>query len=158
MAGGLLVALGYQPALAAEISRFLGAIAWAAPSFLGFAVLRSFLVAASHSRTVMIALILCIPMNAGLNWILVFGPPRGAGSGHCRLRLRDGGDPMADVYRSRILRSRSAEPRPIPNEAIVARLGRDWAYPAPRLADRWILGLEIGVFAHDRNPDGAARG
>ena len=69
----LLVALGYQPALAAEIGRFLGAIAWAAPGFLGFAVLRSFLVAASHSRTVMIALILCIPMNAGLNWMLVFG-------------------------------------------------------------------------------------
>jgi MATE family multidrug resistance protein len=73
VAGRLLVALGYDPALAAEIGRFLGAIAWAAPGFLGFAVLRSFLVAASHSRTVMIALILCIPMNAGLNWILVFG-------------------------------------------------------------------------------------
>src|SRR5215472_9426898 len=51
-------------ALLAEIGRFLGAIAWAAPGFLGFAVLRSFLVAASHSRTVMIALVLCIPMNA----------------------------------------------------------------------------------------------
>ena len=72
-ASRLLVALGYQPALAAEIGHFLGAIAWAAPGFLGFAVLRSFLVAASHSRTVMIALILCVPMNAGLNWILVFG-------------------------------------------------------------------------------------
>src|SRR5215472_2081707 len=72
-AGHLLVAVGYEPALAAEIGRFLGAIAWAAPGFLGFAVLRSFLVAASHSRTVMIALILCVPMNAGLNWILVFG-------------------------------------------------------------------------------------
>ena len=59
--------------LAAEIGGFLGAIAWAAPRFLGFAVLRSFLVAASHSRTVMIASLLCIPMNAGLNWILVFG-------------------------------------------------------------------------------------
>jgi multidrug resistance protein, MATE family len=72
-AGHLLFALGYEPALAAEIGRFLGAIAWAAPGFLGFAVLRSFLVAASHSRTVMIALILCVPMNAGLNWVLVFG-------------------------------------------------------------------------------------
>src|SRR6516162_9329896 len=72
-AGRLLVALGYQPALAAEIGRFLGAIVWAALGFLGFAVLRSFLVAASHSRAVMIALVLCIPMNAGLNWLLVFG-------------------------------------------------------------------------------------
>ena len=73
VAGRLLVAFGYNPALAAEIGDFLGAIAWAAPGFLGFAVLRSFLVAASHSRTVMIASLLCIPMNAGLNWILVFG-------------------------------------------------------------------------------------
>jgi MATE family multidrug resistance protein len=73
VANRLLALLGYDPALAAEIGHFLGAIAWAAPGFLGFAVLRSFLVAASHSRTVMIALILCIPMNAGLNWILVFG-------------------------------------------------------------------------------------
>jgi MATE family multidrug resistance protein len=72
-ASRLLLALGYDPALGAEIGRFLGALAWAAPGFLGFAVLRSFLVAASHSRTVMIALILCIPMNAGLNWLLVFG-------------------------------------------------------------------------------------
>jgi multidrug resistance protein, MATE family len=73
MANRLLAVLGYDPALAAEIGRFLGAIAWAAPGFLGFAVVRSFLVAASHSRTVMITLILCIPMNAGLNWVLVFG-------------------------------------------------------------------------------------
>jgi MATE family multidrug resistance protein len=73
MANRLLLTLGYEPALAAEIGRFLGAIAWAAPGFLGFAVLRSFLVAASHSRTVMIALIIGIPMNAGLNWILIFG-------------------------------------------------------------------------------------
>jgi len=72
-ANRLLVVLGYEPALAAEIGRFLGAIAWAAPGFLGFAVLRSFLVAAPHSRTVMIALILGIPVNAGLNWILIFG-------------------------------------------------------------------------------------
>src|SRR5438128_7159499 len=69
----LLALLGYEPALAAEIGRFLGAIAWAAPGFLGLAVLRGFLVAASHSRTVMVVLILCIPMNAGLNWMLIFG-------------------------------------------------------------------------------------
>jgi MATE family multidrug resistance protein len=69
----LLGALGYDAVLAGEIGRFLGAIAWAVPGFLGFAVLRSFLVAASHSRTVMIALVLCIPLNAGLNWILIFG-------------------------------------------------------------------------------------
>jgi MATE family multidrug resistance protein len=73
VANRLLVTLGYEPALALEIGRFLDAIAWGAPGFLGSAVLRSFLVAASHSRTVMVVLILGIPMNAGLNWILIFG-------------------------------------------------------------------------------------
>jgi multidrug resistance protein, MATE family len=71
--GSLLVALGYDPELASETDRFLGAIVWGAPASLGFAVLRSFLVAASYSRAVMAALILCIPMNAGLNWMLIFG-------------------------------------------------------------------------------------
>jgi multidrug resistance protein, MATE family len=72
-AGRLLAMLGYDPVLAAEIGRFLRTIAWGAPGFLGFAVLRSFLVAASHGRAVMVVLILCVPMNAALNWLLIFG-------------------------------------------------------------------------------------
>ncbi len=122
MANRLLAVLGYDPVLATEIGRFLGAIAWAAPGFLGFAVVRSFLVAASHSRTVMIALILCIPMNAGLNWILVFGhlgaPALGIAGSGCATRSS-----MANVYRSRIVCPRGAESRPIPNAAVFARLG-----------------------------------
>src|SRR6516225_7763065 len=109
VADRLLVVLGYEPALAAEIGRFLGAIAWAAPGFLGFAVLRSFLVAASHSRTVMIADPLH-PDECRAELDTGVWPPRGAGSGHRRLRLRDRGDPMADVCRSRILCSYRAEP------------------------------------------------
>jgi multidrug resistance protein, MATE family len=71
--GPLLVVLGYDPGLASETDRFLGAVVWGAPASLGFAVLRSFLVAASHSRAVMAVLVLCIPLNAGLNWTLIFG-------------------------------------------------------------------------------------
>src|SRR6516165_5208827 len=146
-AGRLLVALGYQPALAEEIGRFLSAIAWAAPGFLGFAVLRSFLVAASHSRTVMIALVLCIPMNAGLNWILVFGhlgaPALGiAGSGcataviqwlmFAGLALYALAAPSLARYRLRpSLRSRDEIKR-------ILRLG---------LPIGGILGLEIGVYS-----------
>src|SRR5215472_665459 len=147
VAGRLLIALGYEPALAAEIGRFLGAIAWAAPGFLGFAVLRGFLVAASRSRTVMIALILCIPMNAGLNWILVFGhlgaPALGiAGSGSATaiiqwLMLTGLGcythmAPSLTKFRLRpILRCWDEIGR-------IVRLG---------LPIGGILGLEIGVFA-----------
>jgi MATE family multidrug resistance protein len=147
LANRLLVRLGYEPALAAEIGRFLGAIAWAAPGFLGFAVLRSFLVAASHSRTVMIALILCVPMNAGLNWILVFGhlgaPVLGIAGSGCStaviqwvmfsgLALYTLAAPSLARYRLRpSLRSRDEIKR-------ILRLG---------LPIGGILGLEIGVFS-----------
>jgi multidrug resistance protein, MATE family len=146
-ANRLLVVLGYEPALAAEIGRFLGAIAWAAPGFLGFAVLRSFLVAASHSRTVMIALILGIPMNAGLNWILIFGhlgaPALGIAGSSCAtaiiqwlmftgLGIYALAAPSLAEYRMRpSLRGWNEVGR-------ILRLG---------LPIGGILGLEIGVFA-----------
>ncbi len=143
----LLAVLGYEPALAAEIGRFLGAIAWAAPGFLGFAVLRSFLVAASHSRAVMVVLVLCIPMNAGLNWILIFGhfgaPALGiAGSGCATaiiqwlmftgLAFYAQMMPSLARYRTKSLSRRGAE------------IGRILHLGLPIGG---ILGLEIGVFA-----------
>jgi MATE family multidrug resistance protein len=77
----LLGLLGYDPALAAEIGRFLRAVAWGAPGFLGFAVLRSLFAALARARVVMIVLLLCVPANIALNWVLIFGhlgvPPLG---------------------------------------------------------------------------------
>jgi MATE family multidrug resistance protein len=146
-AGHLLVALGYEPVLAAEIGRFLGAIAWAAPGFLGFAVLRSFLVAASHSRTVMIALILCIPMNAGLNWILVFGhlgaPALGiAGSGCATAIIQWLMFTGLTIYT--VAAPRLARYLIRPSLQGVDEIGRIVRLGLPIGG---ILGLEIGVFA-----------
>jgi multidrug resistance protein, MATE family len=83
----LLLALGYDAALAAEIGRFLQAIAWGGPAFLGFAVLRSLFAALSHTRAVMAVLFVCVAGNAMLNWVLIYGhlgaPALGvAGSGY----------------------------------------------------------------------------
>ena len=83
----LLHALGYDPTLAAEIGRFLRAIAWGGPAFLGFAVLRSLLAALSRTRAIMMVLLVCVAGNAGLNWMLIYGhlgaPALGvAGSGY----------------------------------------------------------------------------
>src|SRR6266446_2483476 len=143
----LLGALGYDAVLAGEIGRFLGAIAWAVPGFLGFAVLRSFLGAASHSRTVMIALVLCVPLNAGLNWVLIFGHfgarPLGiAGSGcataiiqwlmFAGLALYAAVMPSLAEYRMRPFSRHWNE------IGRILRLG---------LPIGGILGLEIGVFA-----------
>ncbi|HEY8873366.1 MAG TPA: MATE family efflux transporter [Stellaceae bacterium] len=69
----LLLMIGYDPVLAAEIGRYLAAIRWAAPAFLAFGVLRALLAAAFRARTVMIVLVLGIPANAALNWVMIFG-------------------------------------------------------------------------------------
>src|SRR6516162_2036600 len=83
----VLRALGYDAALAAEIGRYLRAIAWGGPAFLGFAVLRSLLAALSHTRSVMAVVLICVAGNAVLNWVLIFGhlgaaPLGTAGSGY----------------------------------------------------------------------------
>ncbi len=73
LAPALLGVLGYDDALAAEIARFVGAISWGAPAFLGFVVLRSLLSARSRVRPITVVLVLGVPTNALLNWGLIFG-------------------------------------------------------------------------------------
>ncbi|HVB15249.1 MAG TPA: MATE family efflux transporter [Stellaceae bacterium] len=69
----LLAGLGYDPALVAQIARFLWVICWGAPAFLGFAVLRFLLVAVFRARIVMLVSLLAVPLNAALNWMMIFG-------------------------------------------------------------------------------------
>jgi MATE family, multidrug efflux pump len=69
----LLAALGYDPELVAAIARYLWVTCWGAPAFLGYTVLRFLLVAAFRARIVMLVSLLGVPLNAGLNWVLVFG-------------------------------------------------------------------------------------
>ena len=69
----LLFALGYNATLAHEIGRYIRALAWGAPAFLGFGVLRSLLAALSRTRPVMAVLFVCVASNAALNWTLIFG-------------------------------------------------------------------------------------
>lgn len=73
VADQLLGLIGYDPALARETGRFLHAICWGAPGFLLFAVLRSLLAALERPRGVMAVLMLCVPANAALNWVLIYG-------------------------------------------------------------------------------------
>jgi MATE family multidrug resistance protein len=78
--------VGYRIELADEIGHFLSAVVWGAPAFLGFAALRSVLAALSRTGAVMIVLTCCVPANAALNWVLIYGhlgaPPLGvAGAG-----------------------------------------------------------------------------
>jgi multidrug resistance protein, MATE family len=69
----LLQVLGYDAGLAAEIGHYLRALAWGAPAFLGFGVLRSLFAALSHARAVMAVLLLGILSNAVMSWAMIFG-------------------------------------------------------------------------------------
>ena len=69
----LLAGFGYDPELVAGIGIYLRAIAWGAPAFLGFAVLRFLLVAAFRARVVMVVSLTAVPLNSALNWVLIFG-------------------------------------------------------------------------------------
>jgi MATE family multidrug resistance protein len=69
----LLAMIGYDPPLAREIGGYIGAVVWGTPGALGFAVLRSFLAAVARTRPVMAVLLLCVPLNAVLNVVLIWG-------------------------------------------------------------------------------------
>src|SRR4051794_24195938 len=73
MAPQLLVLLGYEKTLAAQIADFLSAIRWGSPAFMIFVVLRAMLSAASRVRPIVVVLLCGVPANAALNWALVFG-------------------------------------------------------------------------------------
>src|SRR5579871_6625799 len=71
--GLLLGRLGYEPRLAAAIGEYLRVLAWGAPAFLAFAVMRSLFAAFSQARAVMIVVAICVGTNALINWALIFG-------------------------------------------------------------------------------------
>jgi multidrug resistance protein, MATE family len=134
----LLQALGYDAALAAEIGRYLRALAWGAPAFLGFGVLRSLLAAMSRTRPVMAVLLVCVANNAMLNWALIFGhlgaPALGvAGSGYA-----------SSSNQWLMLAGLALSTRPVPRLAGLGVLRRAFAASWTEIGNILRLGLPIG--------------
>ncbi len=69
----ILLLLRQPPELAALAGRYLRAMLWAMPPFLGFIVLRSFMAALQRPRWALIVAVGGILFNVLGNWILVFG-------------------------------------------------------------------------------------
>ena len=70
---GFLAAIGQDPALVEEAGRYLRALLWAMPPFLGFVVLRSFISALERPGWALVMSIAAILLNALGNWLLIFG-------------------------------------------------------------------------------------
>lgn len=68
-----LLAIGQEPALAAEAGVYLRALVWALPPFLGYIVLRFFISALERPQWAFIIAIVAILLNALGNWLLIFG-------------------------------------------------------------------------------------
>jgi MATE family multidrug resistance protein len=64
---------GYEPALLAEITRFLHALVWSMPPLILYMAFRRYLQATNRTRPVTFALITANLVNAGGNWILIYG-------------------------------------------------------------------------------------
>ena len=151
----LLAAIGYEPALAAEIGRYLEAIRWGVPGFLAFGVLRALLAASARARLVMIVLVAAVPANAVLNWALIFGhlglPALGiAGSGWSTAIIQS----LMSLTLAAVL---LLAPRRTP-----MRLGGRMLAPRPRHSRAWAADrrphrARDRRVLDDRHPDGAAR-
>lgn len=82
----ILRAMGQDPALAEQAGIYLRTLMWAVLPFYGYIVLRSFISALERPGWALVIMVISVLINAGLNWVLVFGnlgaPEMGiAGSG-----------------------------------------------------------------------------
>jgi MATE family multidrug resistance protein len=69
----LLIALGQDPALAAEAARFLHVVQWGLLPALGIVVLRTFVSALGRPLPALVVTLAGVAINAALNWGLIFG-------------------------------------------------------------------------------------
>lgn len=69
----ILLALGQEAAVSANTRSYLDIAGWALWPSLMFLVLRSHLSALEHTRIVLLATLAAVALNAGLNYLLIFG-------------------------------------------------------------------------------------
>ncbi|MCP4381904.1 MAG: MATE family efflux transporter [Hyphomicrobiales bacterium] len=135
----ILLAIGQEPALAAEASRYLRTLQWGILPFLGYVILRNFISALERPRAAILVGGSAVIVNAGLVYTFMFGPfglpalglpGAGIGTSFTHLFMFCG---MAAVV---------SFDRRFRRYQLFGRFWRpDWA----RYRDLWRLGLPIGV-------------
>ena len=71
--GPILIALGQEPAIAALAQEWLRVMLFAMPAVLCAMALNSFLAALGRPNAVLIVTLAGLPVNAALNWVLIWG-------------------------------------------------------------------------------------
>ena len=69
----VLTAIGHPPTLVAATTRYLDAATYGLPAALGFALLRTYFSALSRTWPVMVLLVFCLALDAGLTYGMIFG-------------------------------------------------------------------------------------
>lgn len=138
-AEAVFLLLGQQQDLARMAGDYVFALMWGILPMFGFMVLRSFMAALERPYAALVLGVLAVPLNAGLNWVLMFG------------KL---GFPALGLVGAGIASSIAALFLFIGMAVVVTRdrrlrryhvFGRFWRPDWSRLAAFWKLGLPIGV-------------
>ena len=145
----LLPRAGMHPSILALLQPYLGALTWSIPPLLAFTVFRRYLQAMHVVRPVMVTLLTANLINAGANWVLVYGhlgfPALGVvGSAYATLASRIY---LAGVLLAVILYRERQNPsgfHDVPWRVEWARMAKLLRLGAPAALQ---IMLEVGVFA-----------
>jgi MATE family multidrug resistance protein len=145
----LLPHAGLHPDVIALLDPYLARLLWSAPPLLAYAVFRRYLQAMNMARPVMIALLSANAINAGANWVFVYGhfglPALGvAGSAYATLVARLY---MALFLLIVILVNERARPSGLHDVPFVFERARIWRLVRLGLPAAMQVTLEVGVFA-----------
>ncbi|MCR9070930.1 MAG: MATE family efflux transporter [Alphaproteobacteria bacterium] len=134
----ILIALGQSPVLAARAQSYCDGVMWGLPFMAGFALLRNFIAAHGRPRPAMWLLAVGIPVNAAVDYVLMFGK-----FGFPRLELFGLGLATTCVQAAMFvaLLVYIQRDRRYRRYMLLARFWRaDW----PRFREIWSVGLPIG--------------
>ncbi|MGF1477629.1 MAG: MATE family efflux transporter [Geminicoccaceae bacterium] len=134
-----LQAIGQSPEIARDVQIYLRSAGFGVVSAVGFVALRGFVTAFGHTRSILIIQFCAIPLNALINYLLIFG-----NFGFPRLEIAGAGiaSTLVNSFTFLALLAVAVWRRPYRRYAVLNRFWRpDWSTFASILR----LGLPIGV-------------
>ena len=143
----LLLAMGQAPQVAADAGAYLAIAGWGMIPGLGVMLLKAYLSALERTRVVLWVTLAAALVNAGLNWLLIFG-----NLGFPEMGIRGSAIASVAVHVVSLVLLVLYAVRSYPEHALFVRLWRpDWGAFARVFRLGWPIGLtnlaEVGIFA-----------